>query len=102
MPWSPEANEAGGRDNITAVVVDIVGAARSADETPTLTDQPAVWPGGPAGPAGPAGWGGPVGSGRRGGHLAQSWGEQGQPEDVGLLGLGLISPDPDGFGRGDR
>jgi protein phosphatase len=48
------ANDAGGRDNITAMVVDIAGAARPADETPTLTDQPAAWPGGPAGPGG---WG---------------------------------------------
>jgi PPM family protein phosphatase len=70
------ANDAGGRDNITAMVVDIVGDVRSADETPTLTDQPAISPGrpvgptdrsgpaapaGPGGPAGHAGWGGPTG-----------------------------------------
>jgi protein phosphatase len=108
------ANDAGGRDNITAVVVDIVSAARSADETPTVTDQPAVWHGGPAAPAGwggPAGpgqpggpgrWGGPAGPPKHDGRGAQWWGEQGPPEDVGLLGLGLISPDLNGFGRGDR
>ena len=206
------ANDAGGRDNITAMVVDILGDISSADETPTLTDQPAVWSGRPAGPAdrggpagpprpgGPAGWGGqdgpggwsgqggrggpawpsapggqsggpggpagpawhgapggqsagpggppgpvwqgapggqsagPVGPGWRGapggqpagpggppwpgwhgapggqpagpvgpgGHGGQSAGQQGPPEDVGLLGLGLIGPDPDHFGHGDR
>jgi hypothetical protein len=194
------ANDAGGRDNITAMVVDILGDVSSADETPTLTDQPAIWPrrpvgpatwdgpgepagrGGPggwggqggrgglawpgapggqsAGPAGPAGpgWhgapggqpGGPAGSAgpgwtsapsgqsagpagpgwpaapggqsagpggppgpswpggqwagpaREGGHGGQSGGQQGPPEDVGLQGLGLIDPDPDRFGRGDR
>ena len=53
------ANDAGGRDNITAVVVDIVGDARPADETPTLVDQPAVWS---ARPVGPVGWDGPAGS----------------------------------------
>jgi serine/threonine protein phosphatase PrpC len=73
------ANDAGGRDNITAMVVDILGDIRSADETPTLTDQPAISPGrpgepagwggpaGPAGPGGPAGWGGPGEAGGRGG-----------------------------------
>ena len=52
------ANDAGGRDNVTAVVVDIVGDAWPADDTPTLIDQPAVWPGRPDAPAG---WGGPAG-----------------------------------------
>jgi hypothetical protein len=72
------ANDAGGRDNVTAVVVDIVGDAWPADQTPTLIDQPAAWPGG------------------RGGQPA---GQAGPPEDVGLLGLGLIDPGPRGFGR---
>jgi PPM family protein phosphatase len=105
------ANDAGGRDNITAVVVDIVGDARLADETPTLIDQPAVWPGSPVGrtgrdgSAGPAGWGGPAGPAPQGGHGGyggQTAGWQGPPEDVGLRGLGLIGPDANGFGRGDR
>ena len=108
------ANDAGGRDNITAVVVDIVGDARSAGETPTLVDQPATWPAGPAGPAGrdgsagPAGWGGPAGpvlpggQGGYGGYGRQPAGWQGPPEDVGLLGLGLIDPDVNRLGRGDR
>ena len=61
------ANDAGGRDNITAVVVDIVGDARSADETPTLIDQPAVRRGGPVGPSGwAASAGPPAGAGRPG------------------------------------
>jgi serine/threonine protein phosphatase PrpC len=108
------ANDAGGRDNITAVVVDIVGDARSAGETPTLVDQPATWPARPAGPAGrdgsagPAGWGGPAGpvlpggQGGYGGYGRQPAGWQGPPEDVGLLGLGLIDPDVNRLGRGDR
>jgi PPM family protein phosphatase len=105
------ANDAGGRDNITAVVVDIVGDARAADETPTLVDQPAVRPGRPAGPAGwdgsagPAGRGapaGPVPQGGHGGYGGQPAGWQGPPEDVGLLGLGLIDPDVNRLGRGDR
>ena len=175
------ANDAGGRDNITAMVVDILGDIRSADETPTLTDQPAIspgrpgepagwggpagrggpgeaggrggpggpggrggptgpaWPGasggqsagpgrpgGPAerggppgrgGPARPAEWGGPASPARPGapggppgpgwpgapgGNRGQSAGQQGPPEDVGLLGLGLIGPDADRFDRGDR
>ena len=145
------ANDAGGRDNITAMVVDILGDIRSADETPTLTDQPAISPGRPGEPAG---WGGPAGPAARrtcrvgrawrsrgtgrtgrvgrtsraglarragrpvrriggtsrirrwpgapGGSRGQSAGQQGPPEDVGLLGLGLIGPDADRFDRGDR
>ena len=144
------ANDAGGRDNITAMVVDILGDVRSADETPTLTDQPAISPGrpgepagwggpagpavpggpagrggpgeagrrgGPGGPGGPGGWGGPTGPARPGapggrpgpgwpgapgGNRGQSAGRPGPPEDVGLLGLGLIGPDADRFDPGDR
>jgi hypothetical protein len=93
------ANDAGGRDNITAVVVDIVGDARAADETPTLIDQRAVWPGRPADPAG---WGGPARPVPPGGQRGQPAGWPGPPEDVGLHGLGLIGPDANGFGRGNR
>jgi PPM family protein phosphatase len=116
------ANDAGGRDNVTAVVVDIVDDGRGTGETPTVVDQPAVWPGAPGGaggwnepgrpaardghgglPAGaPGGWGGPGGTG---GYRVQPpgpSGEQGPPEDVGLRGLGLIGPDGngDGYDRG--
>jgi len=139
------ANDAGGRDNITAVVVDIDSDA-SADETPTRElaatrpGMPAVpgvpgvsalpggrgapaglgdW-GGPAGPVAPGDWGGPAGlvapgdwggpaglsgPGGYGGHPAghgQSAGQDGPPEDVGLLGLGLVGPEPEGFGWGER
>ena len=48
------ANDAGGRDNITAMVVDILGDIRSADETPTLTDQPRSGQAGSARPTGAA------------------------------------------------
>jgi PPM family protein phosphatase len=65
------ANDAGGRDNITAMVVDILGDVQSADETPTLTDQPAIWPGRPVAPAD---WGGPARPGRPAG-----WDGQGGP-----------------------
>jgi PPM family protein phosphatase len=89
------ANDAGGRDNVTAVVVDIVRDARAADETSPAYDQPAVWPGRPDGRwAGRAGPGLPGGG--QGGQPARP---AGAPEDVGLLGLGLIDPGPRGFGR---
>ena len=73
------ANDAGGHDNITALVVDI-----ESSDTPefhpvqeTLTrEEP------PAQPAGP---------GERGG----LWSSGELPIDVGLVGLGLIGPDPD-------
>jgi PPM family protein phosphatase len=94
------ANDAGGRDNITAVVVDIGRDPRAADETPPPHDQPTVRPGRLGGLTG---WGGPAGAGLAdGGRGGQSAGEKGPPEDVGLLGLGLIGPDLDGFGLGDR
>jgi PPM family protein phosphatase len=93
------ANDAGGRDNITAVVVDIVGDARAGDETQTLVDQPAVWTGRPVGPAA---WGGSAGQGQPNGRGGPPAGWQGPPENVGLLGLGLLGPDANGFGRRDR
>jgi PPM family protein phosphatase len=117
------ANDAGGRDNVTAVVVDIAPDDGAGYETPPAREQPATGPGGPGGltgrggPAGPAGlagpggdggWGGPAGPGGPagqfgpGGYGGQSAGQQVPPEDVGLLGLGLIGPDADRFGRGDR
>ncbi len=92
------ANDAGGRDNITAVVVDIGRDPRALDET--VHDLPAARPGRLGGLTA---WVGPAGTGMPdGGRSSHSAGEQGPPEDVGLLGLGLIGPDPDGFGRGDR
>ncbi|HEY5018169.1 MAG TPA: protein phosphatase 2C domain-containing protein [Streptosporangiaceae bacterium] len=183
------ANDAGGRDNITAVVVDIVPEAGPANEGASPRDQSAAWPGGPGAggpagwgatagsagadgpawpggpagaagppgpgwpgqPAGPSGWGGAAaGPGMPGGPVipagqagspgparlagsggpdgpawpggpdgsggpawpgapvgpvgpgGQRAGQPGPPEDVGLLGLGLIGPDAERFGRGDR
>jgi serine/threonine protein phosphatase PrpC len=93
------ANDAGGHDNVTAVVVDVQSAAPApafspasagADETPTPRDQqfgerrrPAERrkQGKPSAPSGP---GAP---GDTGGDAA------GPPADVGLAGLGLIGPD---------
>jgi serine/threonine protein phosphatase PrpC len=93
------ANDAGGRDNVTALVVDIARDG-SADETVPLRQQSAA---GPGLPNGHGGRGGPAGPGLPGG------GRDGQParravlpEDVGLLGLGLVGPDPGRLGRGDR
>jgi PPM family protein phosphatase len=84
------ANDAGGHDNITALVVDVesadvpeyrpVEATVPRQEAPTRPDRGGA-PGGPGGPGGP-------GSGRGGtGEL---------PIDAGLVGLGLIDPDWDG------
>jgi PPM family protein phosphatase len=94
------ANDAGGRDNVTAVVVDVARDAGPADETVPLRQQSSA---GPGLPGGHTGWGGPAGPGAPGG------GRDGQsavravlPEDVGLLGLGLVGPDPGRLGRGDR
>ena len=73
------ANEAGGHDNITALVVDI----ESSDAPEFHPVQGALTreeP--PAQPAGPA---------ERGG----LWSSGELPIDVGLVGLGLIGPDPD-------
>jgi PPM family protein phosphatase len=117
------ANDAGGRDNVTAVVVDVIGATRATEQTPTVTDQPAVRTARPVGADGAISWGGPSRAGSTGGYRVQpsagpgdtagyraqssgeyrvQSGEQGPPEDVGLRGLGLIGPDGDGFGRGGR
>jgi PPM family protein phosphatase len=95
------ANDAGGRDNITAVVVDIARDAGQADETVPLRRQSAA---GPGLPGGHAGWGGPAaGPGLPGGgHDGQPAVRAVLPEDVGLLGLGLVGPDPGRLGRGDR
>jgi PPM family protein phosphatase len=94
------ANDAGGRDNVTALVVDVAGDAGPADETVPLRAQQAAKPGPPG--AHP-GWGGAAGPGRPGsGHDRQSPVRAVLPEDVGLLGLGLVGPDPDRLGRGDR
>jgi PPM family protein phosphatase len=89
------ANESGGRDNVTALVVDIesadapefrpVQAAAPRAESLGRPPAPAPAPGGTAGGAGGAGGG---------------LGAAGElPIDVGLFGLGLIGPDPD---RRDR
>jgi PPM family protein phosphatase len=91
------ANEAGGHDNITALVVDI-----DSSDTPEFRPvQSAVpgedLPGGLSRPAGPAergGTGGGAGVPRAG---LGSTGEL--PIDVGLVGLGLIGPDSDGWPR---
>jgi PPM family protein phosphatase len=94
------ANDAGGRDNVTAVVVDVARDAGPADETVPLRVQSAARPGLPGGHAG---WGGPAGPGLPGGgHDGQSAVRAVLPEDVGLLGLGLVGPDPGRLGRGDR
>jgi PPM family protein phosphatase len=103
------ANDAGGRDNITAVVVDIDSDA-SADETPTreIAATRPGWPGGPGGPGGSGDWPVPAGPGGQGepgspgGHGGQAAGQDGPPEDVGLLGLGLVGPEPDSLGWGER
>ena len=59
------ANDAGGRGDLTAVVVDIVGDARSADETPTLIDHRRSGAAAPSGPAaGPPRPAPPAGAGR--------------------------------------
>ena len=88
------ANEAGGRDNITALVVEIESA-----DTPEFHPAAATVPlgasvGRPARADGPAerrGPGSPA-DGPSGGLRATSE----LPVDVGLMGLGLIGPDPDG------
>ncbi len=69
------ANDAGGRDNVTAVVVDIDSSA------------------GTERPRGPAGFGRPSGSGGPGKPDGGRAGPAALPPDVGLAGLGLIGPD---------
>jgi serine/threonine protein phosphatase PrpC len=88
------ANEAGGRDNITALVVEIESA-----DTPEFHPAAATVPlgapvGRPARADMPAERRGPVSAadGPSGGLRATSE----LPVDVGLMGLGLIGPDPDG------
>jgi serine/threonine protein phosphatase PrpC len=80
------ANDAGGHDNVTALVVDIESSDapefHPVHEAVTRVDLPAQ----PSRPGGPA---------ERGG--LGSTGEL--PIDVGLVGLGLIGPDPDGRPR---
>jgi PPM family protein phosphatase len=96
------ANDSGGRDNITALVVDIesaeapefrpVQAPAPREESPGRPPAPGPRP---APAPGPAERGGTGGGGAGGG--AGGTGEL--PIDVGLAGLGLIGPDPD---RRDR
>ena len=96
------ANDSGGRDNITALVVDIesaeapefrpVQAPAPREESPARPPAPGPRP---APAPGPAERGGTGGGGAGGG--AGGTGEL--PIDVGLAGLGLIGPDPD---RRDR
>jgi PPM family protein phosphatase len=94
------ANDAGGRDNVTALVVDIARDAGAADETVPLRQQS---PAGQGPPGGHPGRGGPAGPGLPGGgHDGPSAVRAVLPEDVGLLGLGLVGPDPGRLGRGDR
>jgi serine/threonine protein phosphatase PrpC len=89
------ANDAGGHDNVTAVVVDIDSAAPAPAFSPavsapgraaetTLPDQPIV-------------------DRKRPGERRRPGSAAGPPADVGLVGLGLIGPDPAGHDRdGDR
>ena len=83
------ANDAGGHDNVTALVVDIE-YSDSPEFRPVQTTGPReALParlGRPGQPHGPAERGGPGGAGEL-------------PLDVGLLGLGLIGPDADRGGR---
>jgi PPM family protein phosphatase len=84
------ANDSGGRDNVTALVVDIV-SADAPEFRPVQAAAPREEsPSRPAGPAERGGTGGGVGGGGSG---AGGTGEL--PIDVGLFGLGLIGPDPD-------
>jgi serine/threonine protein phosphatase PrpC len=96
------ANDAGGHDNITAVVVDIGPGDYSADETTLPREQLAAARGGQGGrvAAGRLADARPGGAGEAGGPRESRGpgGASGLPADVGLVGLGLIDPDPDGFG----
>jgi PPM family protein phosphatase len=90
------ANDAGGHDNVTVVVVDIESAARApafspapdgGDETPTPRDQQSGErrrPGERRKPSAPSGSSAPSDTARD---------AAGPPADVGLAGLGLIGPD---------
>jgi PPM family protein phosphatase len=95
------ANDSGGRDNVTALVVDIVSAdtpefhpVQSAAER----EEPVGGPGRPAGGAEPARAPEP-GRGGSGGPGAGSGSTGELPIDVGLVGLGLLGPDLDPRGR---
>jgi len=93
------ANEAGGHDNITALVVDIEHA-----DTPEYYPVEETVPGrkAPGRPDGPAARGGAGTGGAGGGPGGPGVGRapSGElPIDVGLVGLGLIDPDGDGRAR---
>jgi serine/threonine protein phosphatase PrpC len=92
------ANASGGRDNITALVVDIE-SAEAPEFRPVQAAAPREEsPGRPAAPGpGPAERGGTGGGAGGAGGGAGGTGEL--PIDVGLAGLGLIGPDPDRRGR---
>jgi hypothetical protein len=100
------ANDSGGRDNITALVVDIesaeapefrpVQAPAPREESPGRPPAPGPRPA--PGPAERGGTGG-GGAGGGGGGTGGTGGTGELPIDVGLAGLGLIGPDPD---RRDR
>jgi protein phosphatase len=79
------ANEAGGHDNITALVVDIESSDAPEFRPIQATVPLQKSPGRPGAPAQRGGAAGGAGGGATG-EL---------PIDVGLAGLGLIGPDPD-------
>jgi protein phosphatase len=99
------ANDAGGRDNITALVVDVESAdspefhpVQAPVQAPVQPTAPLGEPAGRAArPAGPAQRGGPGGAVDGPGAGLRATSEL--PVDVGLLGLGLIGPDSDGRPR---
>ena len=103
------ANDAGGHDNVTVVVVDIgpPGGARLDETTMPYEQQPEEprrpeprRPGGPIRPAAPrdpgvqGGTGGTGSPGEFSGPAGQGGGASRPPADAGLAGLGLIGPDP--------
>jgi serine/threonine protein phosphatase PrpC len=95
------ANEAGGHDNITALVVDVeysdTPAYRPAAETATRVDLPTAssYPR-PSSHPRPSGQSRPSGQPRQPGQSSGAGGAGELPIDVGLFGLGLVGPDPDG------
>jgi PPM family protein phosphatase len=86
------ANEAGGRDNITALVVDIQSSDTPEFRPVQSTVPREQSPGRPGRPDGLAEHGG-TGGGAGGPSGGLGAGRE-LPADVGLLGLGLIGPDP--------
>jgi serine/threonine protein phosphatase PrpC len=89
------ANDAGGHDNVTVIVVDVESDDDAADETTmpreALREQRAAG----RGPQGQGGRG-PQGQGGHGSKGAGGPGGAGgdvPPADVGLVGLGLLAPD---------